>query len=429
MVTFDATLPGREAAEWRELLGSTSIADLSLDIDELVVIAAHPDDETLGAGGLIAAASDRGIPVRVVVITDGAASHADPGGLDLTAVRADELRQAIDVLAPSAGIVHLGYPDGATREHRPEITADLVRLLATTGPRALVVAPWPGDGHRDHRVVGEIVAELVQRVVQYPIWFWHWGAPGDLPLSELAAVHVDGPRKAQAIAAYESQIRPVGGVTVLTEHFLQHFSADREVFIVPPSLTVGYFDDLYERNPDPWRFESRWYERRKRALIAASLPRERYGSVLEIGCSTGHVTEVLADRSDDVLAVDVAQAAVERARARVGDRARVLVHDVTTGIPGGPFDLVVLSEVGYYLTEPQLATLLDEIEAALGTDGTLLACHWRHPVADYPLTGDAVHAAIAARGLPRTARHEEEDFVLEAFSRDARSVARREGFV
>jgi hypothetical protein len=85
--------------------------------------------------------------------------------------------------------------------------------------------------------------------------------------------------------------------------------------------------------------------------------------------------------------------------------------------------------VGYYLSADDLARTIALIDAAMTADGCLVACHWRHPVAEYPQTGDQVHAALrAVSSWEVIARHEEEDFVLEVFGRSpVVSVARREG--
>jgi SAM-dependent methyltransferase len=199
------------------------------------------------------------------------------------------------------------------------------------------------------------------------------------------------------------------------------------------SLDRGYFDALYAAHPDPWRLAERWYERRKYALTLAALPRPRYASGFEPGCSVGVLTEQLAGRCDRLLAVDTAAAAVAATRARLAgrDHVRVERRELPAQCPPGPFDLVVLSEVGYYFDAADLDRLLAAVTAALAPGGDLVAVHWRHPVADYPLPGDAVHESLADRaGLTRTVRHVEADFRLEVFARTppaARSVARAEG--
>jgi len=199
------------------------------------------------------------------------------------------------------------------------------------------------------------------------------------------------------------------------------------------NMPATYFDDMYRRDPDPWGFASRWYERRKYALTLAALLRRRYRRALEIGCSIGIFTAQLAVRCDDLLAVDVAAAAVDAARTRVADRPQVTVERraLPDEFPPGRFDLVVLAEVGYYLDAGGLDKLLAAIAGALEPDGDLVAVHWRHPVAGYPLRGDAVHAALGrTAGLTRTVAHVEADFQLDVYTTTppvARSVAHREG--
>ncbi|AZZ57138.1 class I SAM-dependent DNA methyltransferase [Rathayibacter iranicus] len=194
---------------------------------------------------------------------------------------------------------------------------------------------------------------------------------------------------------------------------------------------MSYFDELYARHEDPWGYTSRWYEQRKRALTLASLPEQRYGSVLEIGASIGVLAEALADRADRLLALDFSAAAVERAARRLAplEHVRVEHHDITSGVPEGPFDLVVLSEVGYYLRPTALASVLHSIRESLAPSGELVTVHWRHPIEGLELDGDAVQAAVAELGLHRLARHEEEDLLLDVHARDPRSVARRTGLV
>ena len=435
MVSFDSSVAGTPVAAWDGELDETPELDLD-GVQFVVVVAAHPDDETLGAGGFIATCAERGIDVRVVIVTDGSASHPNspthtPGELAL--LRAHEVTTAVARLAPAADVRLLWHPDGEVEQNRAEIAEQLAEL---TEGADLVLAPWRGDGHRDHRIVGELCASLGVQLLEYPIWMWHWAAPGhpDVPVSRVIHVplSVDArDSKASAIAAHASQVSPLsdaqGDEAVLLPDFLEHFSTHTEYLIGPAtSLGVDYFDSLYDRHDDPWQFESRWYERRKRAITVASLPRERYDRALEIGCSIGVLSADLATRTDSLLAVDLSSAAIDSARQRGLDNVTFETMDVAAQFPDGEFDLIVLSEIGYYLAADDLAQLLDAARSHLSPGGTLLACHWRHPVADYPQSGDEVHAAI---DLPRLARHEEDDFLLEVFSLDPASVAAREGLL
>lgn len=197
------------------------------------------------------------------------------------------------------------------------------------------------------------------------------------------------------------------------------------------SLPPGYFEELYSADDDPWRFADRWYERRKRALTLAVLPRARFRRAVEPGCSIGLLTRDLAQRCDEVLASDVSARAVALARERTADLPGVRVEQASVPAqwPPGRFDLVVLSEVGYYCAGSDLTALAAAAAGCLSDDGVLVACHWRHPVADYPVDGDAVHAVLRAQpGLAVLAHHLEEDFVLDVLVRaPATSVATVEG--
>ena len=194
------------------------------------------------------------------------------------------------------------------------------------------------------------------------------------------------------------------------------------------SLQGDYFDRMYAGADDPWGFATRWYEQRKYALTLAALPAPVYSSALEIGCSIGILTVALADRCSSLVALDPSAAALRAAAARVPPWVRLVQGGVPDDWPEGPYDLVVLSEVAYYLDAVDLERLLDRVENDLRPGGTVVACHWRHPVADYPLSGDQVHAALGR--WPRVSRVEEEDFLLDVLvPGGSQRVARREGLV
>jgi 2-polyprenyl-3-methyl-5-hydroxy-6-metoxy-1,4-benzoquinol methylase len=203
---------------------------------------------------------------------------------------------------------------------------------------------------------------------------------------------------------------------------------------VSTRLPDSYFDRMYAGADDPWQLSTRWYEQRKYAITLALLPHRRYRHAFEPGCSIGTLTTALVQRCDHVTAVDVADAAVRSADARLRedgcrDRVTLARSSLDAAWPPGPFDLVVLSEVAYYLQAPTLTTVLRRECARLELGATVLAAHWRHPVADYPLSGDAAHAVIARTpGLTSLGHYVDEDVIVEVFDRgDATSVASREG--
>ena len=179
------------------------------------------------------------------------------------------------------------------------------------------------------------------------------------------------------------------------------------------SLPPDYFDRMYAETDDPWGFRTRWYEQRKRALTLAVLPEPRFGTALEIGSSIGVLTAGLAERCDRVVALEPSAVALAEARRQVPgvDFRQGRVPD---DWPSGTYDLVVISEVGYYLDTGDLSALLDYTAADLAEDGFVVACHWRHWVEDYPLSGDEVHEQMADR-WPRVSRVDEADFLLDVF--------------
>jgi 2-polyprenyl-3-methyl-5-hydroxy-6-metoxy-1,4-benzoquinol methylase len=193
----------------------------------------------------------------------------------------------------------------------------------------------------------------------------------------------------------------------------------------------AYFDAMYGANDDPYGLRTRWYEERKRNLLLAALPARRYANACEPGCGVGELTLALASRCDRLFASDLSQQAVAIARRRCAamDHVRVERRDLPAEWPdaAGPFDLIVLSEMGYFLEADAMHALAACCIRSLGGEGTIVACDWRPDFAERALPTDEVHAAIDALGLARIVRHEEDDFVLQVWSRDARSVAQREG--
>jgi SAM-dependent methyltransferase len=189
----------------------------------------------------------------------------------------------------------------------------------------------------------------------------------------------------------------------------------------PLHLSADYFHEMYTRDPDPWGFDTRWYEARKYALTLAALPNERYVRVFEPGCANGALTEKLAPRCDALLAAEMMPEVAARARQRVARFPHVEVRElaIPEGWPDGPFDLVVLSEVAYYLTEAGLQDVLRRLEASLSPAGQIIAVHWTGPT-NYPLSGKAVHAALGSHPALRTrARYSERDFLLAVYERSA----------
>jgi len=182
-----------------------------------------------------------------------------------------------------------------------------------------------------------------------------------------------------------------------------------------------YFDAMYAKSPDPWQLAERWYDQRKYAMTMAMLPRPRYRHAYEPGCSVGVLTELLTARCDHVTATDVAAAALEATAERLerGGRSERVTLDrrsLDSGWPADVVDLVVLSEVAYYFDAEGLRTVLDRECPRLATGATVLAAHWRHPVQDYPLTGDEANFIIAGTPeLEALAHYSDDDVVIDVF--------------
>jgi len=196
------------------------------------------------------------------------------------------------------------------------------------------------------------------------------------------------------------------------------------------STPRAYFDDLYRNNDDPWHYRTSEYERRKRELLLASLPREHYASGFEPACSNGELSALLARRCARLRICDISQHAVAQARERLADARGVTIDAcaVPDEWPAEEFDLIVISELAYYLSPAATMTLAERAWASLADDGAIVACHWRHPFDGKLQSAEDVHAIFhSAFGAMRVVRHEEADFLLDVWSKDGRSVAQREG--
>ena len=169
------------------------------------------------------------------------------------------------------------------------------------------------------------------------------------------------------------------------------------------SLSTEYFDKLYQQNEDPWDFETSAYERDKYAATLAALPNDRYQNAFEVGCSIGVLTQQLAARCEQLLAVDSSGFPLQQSRQRLQDQPHVQLAQmqVPNTFPDDTFDLILVSEVAYYWSWDDLKKAQQHILRALRPGGHLLLVHWIQPT-NYPLTGDEVHDAFHKLGPPLT---------------------------
>ncbi|UMB71642.1 SAM-dependent methyltransferase [Mycobacterium paraterrae] len=191
---------------------------------------------------------------------------------------------------------------------------------------------------------------------------------------------------------------------------------------------------MYSRSSDPWQLGTRWYEQRKYALTLAMLPRAHYEHAFEPGCSVGVLTNLLAERCTQVTATDIASTALDGARRRLansghGERVTLLRRSIDEPWPTGPFDLLVLSEVGYYLAPEALGELLERECPRLAAGATVVAAHWRHRVDDYLMGGDEVNEIVAGvAGMQRIGSYRDADVAIDVFDNaEGTSVAASSG--
>ncbi|HEY1862874.1 MAG TPA: class I SAM-dependent methyltransferase [Roseiarcus sp.] len=164
------------------------------------------------------------------------------------------------------------------------------------------------------------------------------------------------------------------------------------------TLKPEYFDALYTADPDPWRFAASAYERAKYALTLNAMPKPRYRSALEVGCSIGVFTRLLASRCNLLVAIDAAEAPLVDARRRCADLPDVRFEQmfVPDEWPDGAFELILLSEVVYYLSRDDVGRLAARVMRSLLRGGSVILVHWTGET-DYPLSGDEAAALFVER--------------------------------
>lgn len=195
-------------------------------------------------------------------------------------------------------------------------------------------------------------------------------------------------------------------------------------------LRDAYFEPMYREGADPYGVQDRWYEKRKRALLLASIPRRTLARAFEPACGIGELTLELATRCDHLLACDFSASAVATARTKTAacNNVRIDCIDFAQAWPedAAGLDLIVLSEIGYFLSPRVLGQVAEKCCARLNPDGILVACHWVPDFGERTQGSAEIHARLGA-GLHALSTHAEADFLLDVWSPSARSVAQREG--
>lgn len=229
--------PGTPEAAWRAWPGMGRLPAVDAAAwASAVVVAAHPDDEVLGAGGTIAALAAHGARLRLVALTDGEASHPHEAA-SIGVRRVAETAAALAALgARQTEVIRLALPDSRLAAYEDHVTA---RLRQLTAGFEVCLAPWDSDAHPDHEVAGRAAraARVGEATLWYPVWMWHWARPDNHRIPWHAAVRVPLPRSAaarkrRAISCFASQLEyrtPRIG-PVLPAGIVAHFTRDAEVF-------------------------------------------------------------------------------------------------------------------------------------------------------------------------------------------------------
>jgi LmbE family N-acetylglucosaminyl deacetylase len=209
----------------------------------LVLVGAHPDDETLGLGATAAQLSGRGITVQVVAVTDGEAAYPhfdDRRRHRLAAQRREELIAAVACLRLPRPMF-LGIPDGEVAGNEERLEIELEAMLAEAAPGAWIAATWRADGHPDHEATGRAAAAAARDtpavLIEYPIWMWHWATPGDpaVPWDRALSVPLtarDLSTKARAMRCFASQLTADDGDPLLTPEVVQRQMALGEIVFI-----------------------------------------------------------------------------------------------------------------------------------------------------------------------------------------------------
>lgn len=417
-------------------------------VERCLVLAPHQDDESLGCGGLIAYLKDNDKQVKVTFTTDGGASHLYSKAFPkekLVRLRRKEAIAALHILGVEhSDITFLDGPDSdlpTVEEAGFEHFVEQVRSMILEFKPELILVPYELDPHRDHRATWNMLMQatkelqqIVPMIWEYPIWLYQNAALEDLPQlksGELKSLDVSKyiKLKEEAISAHLSQTTDLiaddpSGFRLLPA-MIDNFISGTEFYMQRVKLNLGgtlssaYFEQIYDENNDPWDFETSEYEKAKYAHTIQSLGNKHFSSGLEIGCSIGVLTEMLAQHCDALLSIDISAKALETAKKRLESNPNVdfKVAAIPDGFPEGKFDLIVMSEVGYYLSLTDLKRSIDRIEEQLLIGGTLVIIHWTHYVKDYPLTGDEVHEAFSESKLKHLHGDRTKDYRLDVYEK------------
>ncbi|WP_438764798.1 PIG-L deacetylase family protein [Kushneria sp. TE3] len=254
MSTDDRRIEGGGTPEsaWQAWGGLEAMAYITHDAlvashQRPVIVAPHPDDETLGFAGLMLKLAAAGHTLHLIAVTDGTASHAGSPHWTPERLAQQRPRESLEALSrlgceQQTTVERLGLPDTRVADHEAALSDHLTAQLTSSH---VVLTTWRGDGHPDHEATGRACARACEitgaRLVEIPIWTWHWAAPGDerVPWHRARRLRLDDDMlaaKRAAICAHESQLTidpATGRAPILPDHVLARLLRPCEIFLVP----------------------------------------------------------------------------------------------------------------------------------------------------------------------------------------------------
>ncbi|MFD1261816.1 PIG-L deacetylase family protein [Entomomonas asaccharolytica] len=240
---------GTSENEWKQWLDSLKLASISAQYlvgqkQRVVLLAPHPDDEVLACGGILALLSQIEIPILIIAVTDGEASHQNSvywTTTKLKEVRPKESDTALQLLNIQCDIERLEIPDGEVQKYKKILSQKLISLLTIDD---IVLSPWILDGHPDHEAVTEVAVTVTNKLniplIQTPIWMWHWANPKEnrIPWQRARVIELDKTlqmRKKEALFAFQSQTtvdKNVPTTPILPYYVIDRFTRPYEVVFI-----------------------------------------------------------------------------------------------------------------------------------------------------------------------------------------------------
>jgi LmbE family N-acetylglucosaminyl deacetylase len=378
-------------------------------IGRLLVIAPHPDDELLAAGGIMARHQQHGGTIAVIVATDGSRSDpaVDPSTLAIR--RRSECAEGLtELLGHCPPLLFLDAPDGALDAARIDCGAGsgLAGFLGAHPPATIIVTD-PADDHPDHKAAFGLAVRLVAAGYGDGLYAAPVGQRLDGAFERTGFSSMPtgwhAPTKAAAIACHASQLGSQTGFALPTDT-LEPIIATEYLRLVYDrdddqcgAVDGDHFDALFRASPDPWSYDTSPYEHDRFRRTIAALAGRRYGWALELGCANGALTKQLAPLCDALLAVDTAAVALDHARAWLAGVAHVhFAHArLPDYLPDGPFDLIVASDMLYYLGLKGVIALAPGLDAVTQPGARLLIASYLGKT-ETRLTGEMASEALIA---------------------------------